>query len=587
MFIRVRSRKYLNLLTFLVVLLPILAACGQTSGGTAGGTGAEGAATSAAAGAEGAAATSAADEAAGAATSAADEAGGAATSAPAGGAAPAATGAAGAAGGGAIEPLAEPVTIEVMATVRSTELAAPGADWIVAKAVKEQLNIDLKMTWVTQASEYDRLVLTRGAANDLPDVFQSSTNLARDLGGQGLLADWTPFLKFMPNYVKERDVEKLAPVGTFEDKLYALTQKSPDPYKQSVAIRQDWLEKLKLQTPKTLDEYMAVMKAFTEQDPDGNGAKDTYGWSGAVNTLGQLQQFEPIFGAFGAVADANAPWRIDGGKLVYVPTTPERRDALQFIAQMNEAGVIDPDWKTQKPEDWRNKWKAGKIGIFQEDWCAGFCAGNHDPFAKANPTGRLVDIAPPVGQGGKSAISTWSRVGNRYSMSQRAVDDGKGEAIAKFMEWLNGPGYLLTSFGEEGTMWKREGGKIVPDQKNEFRIVRALSGWSLKGSEEELRARYDQTNKFPNNTTIAVWDIVQRAQQHPKVDVTDLQVLPPPPAAQAADLSRIRAEAELQFATGQRPLSEWDAYVQSLQSAGLTDWQAQAEARGKEAGLLK
>jgi len=192
-----------------------------------------------------------------------------------------------------------------------------------------------------------------------------------------------------------------------------------------------------------------------------------------------------------------------------------------------------------------------------------------------------------VGPGGKSAITTWSKVGNRYSMSQRAVDAGKGEAIAKFMEWLNGPGYLLTSFGEEGTMWKREGGKIVPDQKNEFRIVRALSGWSLKGSEEELRARYDQTNKFPNNTTIAVWDIVQRAQQNPKVDVTDLQVLPPPPAAQAADLSRIRAEAELQFATGQRPLSEWDAYVQSLQAAGLTDWQAQAEARGKETGLLK
>jgi putative aldouronate transport system substrate-binding protein len=570
MFTPLRSRKYLSLLTLLVVILPIMAGCGQTPSGTGGGAAAP-AATLTAVASEAATATIAAEPPVVTGT-----AGGAET--------PAATGGAtGTQPPAAVGRLANPVTIEVMATVRSTELAAPGPDWIVAKAVKDQLNIDLKMTWVTQASEYDRLVLTRGAANDLPDVFQINTNLARDLGGQGLLADWTPYFKFMPNFVKERDVEKLAPIGTFEDKLFALTTKSPDPYKQSVAIRQDWLDKLGLQTPKTLDEYMAVMKAFTEKDPDGNGAKDTYGWSGAVNTLGQIQQFEPIFGAFGALGD----WRIDAGKLVYVPTTPERMEGLKFIAQMNQAGVIDPDWKTQKPEDWRNKWKAGKIGIFQEDWCAGFCAGNFDPFAKANPTGRLVDIPPPVGPGGKSAITAWAKVGNRYGMSQRAADAGKGEAIAKFLEWINGPGYLLTSFGEEGTMWKREGGKIVPDQKNEFRIVRALSGWSLKGSEEELRARYDQTNTFPNGQTIAVWDIVQRAAKNPKVDITDLQVLPPAPPAQASDLSRLRAEAELQFATGQRPFSEWDAYVQSLKAAGVDEWQQQAEARAREAGLLK
>lgn len=470
-----------------------------------------------------------------------------------------------------------------MTCVRSTELAAPGPDWIVAKAVKEQLNIDLKMTWVTQCSEYDRLVLTRGAANDLPDVFRSTTVLARDLGQQGLLADWRPFFEFMPTYVQEREVEQLASVGTFDDKLYALTAKSPDPYKQSVAIRQDWLEKLGLEVPKTLDEYMAVMKAFTEQDPDGNGRPDTFGWSGAVNTLGQIQQFDPIFGAFGALGD----WRLDNNTLVYVPTSPERRDALQFINQMAQAGVIDPDWKSQKSEDFRNKWKGGKIGIFQEDWCAGFCLGNHDPFANANPTGRLVDIAPPVGPNGQSGISTYTRVGGQTSMSQRAVDAGKGEAIAKFMEWINTDGYYLSTFGEEGTMWKREGDKIVVDQANDFRIVRALQAWTVKGTEEEMRARYDQTNTFANGQTIAVWDIVGRAEQNPKYDITEFAVLPPPPAAQASDLSRIRAEAELAFATGTRPIAEWDAYVESLRAAGLNEWQTQAEARAKETGLLK
>ncbi|MCW5879401.1 MAG: extracellular solute-binding protein [Anaerolineae bacterium] len=422
------------------------------------------------------------------------------------------------------------VPLEIMATVRSSELAPPGPDWVVAKAMKDQLNIDPKMTWVTQSGEFDRLVLTRGAANDLPDVFLCSANLALNLGNQGLLADWTPYLQFMPTFVKEREVERLKPIGTYDGKLLALVTKSPDPYKQSVAIRKDWLDKLGLQTPKTLDEFLAVMKAFTEKDPDGNGQKDTFGWSAATDTTGQLLRFEPIFGAFGALADPGLPWRIENNKLVFVPTTPERLEALKFINRMNQEGVVDPDWKTQKDSDFRNKWKSGKIGIIYEDWCAGFCSGNYDPFANANPTGRLVDIEPPVGPGGKSAISWWNRTGNRYCMSQRAADQGKGEAIARLMEWINGPGYLLTIHGVEGQMWKREGGKIVVDQSNDFRIVRALSAWAAKGSDEELRARYDQTTTFKNGQTIPIWDVLERAQKNPKVDITDLAVLPPAPA---------------------------------------------------------
>ncbi|MFR6331699.1 MAG: extracellular solute-binding protein [Eisenbergiella sp.] len=46
---------------------------------------------------------------------------------------------------------------------------------------------------------------------------------------------------------------------------------------QVMIIRQDWLDKLGLKAPTTLDEFEEVIRAFTEQDPDGNGKKDTYG----------------------------------------------------------------------------------------------------------------------------------------------------------------------------------------------------------------------------------------------------------------------------------------------------------------------
>ena len=44
--------------------------------------------------------------------------------------------------------------------------------------------------------------------------------------------------------------------------------------------RADWAEKLSIATPTTIDEYYNMLKAFTEQDPDGNGQNDTYGLTG-------------------------------------------------------------------------------------------------------------------------------------------------------------------------------------------------------------------------------------------------------------------------------------------------------------------
>ena len=43
-------------------------------------------------------------------------------------------------------------------------------------------------------------------------------------------------------------------------------------------IRQDWLDNLGLDMPETFEEFKEVMRAFTEDDPDGNGVDDTYGF---------------------------------------------------------------------------------------------------------------------------------------------------------------------------------------------------------------------------------------------------------------------------------------------------------------------
>lgn len=550
---RRRARRTSVLPVTLLVLLALLAACGSGTTATVGtGGGATGAATPAA-------------------------------------------GAASTAGAGGISRFDKPVTVELFTTVNSQETAPPPLDYFWVKAVKDALNVDVKLTFNTEASQYYPKLQARAIANDLPDVFIIDSVRTSQLANQGLLADWTPFLKSMPNYVKDRNVVALEPVGTVNGKLFGLATKSAFPYKTATYIRKDWLDKLGLQVPKTTDEYLAVMKAFTTKDPDGDGKDDTYGYSAGINADGSVSNLDPLYGAFGALGSPTGQgWKIQDNQLVPLATTPEMRSALQFINSMVQAGVMDPDWKAQKPEDFRNKWKAGKIGIFSDDWCATLCPQNYQPFAQANPRGILQIIDPPVGPDGKSAAGLYSQVGNTYGMSQKAVDAGKGEAIARLLEWINGPGYNLTVFGEEGQgkgYTLDANGNIDPASVNNtqaYIVYRQLTGWGIKGTPEEWKIRYGGTTKQGGGVTLDVYtDVLQRAAQLPKVDYTQFTPLPPPPPEVSADLIRTINEGAFQFMTGQKSLSDWDNYVKAVNSAGETEYVKQAAARAKEIGLIK
>lgn len=98
-------------------------------------------------------------------------------------------------------------------------------------------------------------------------------------------------------------------------------------------IRRDWIKKLGLEMPKTLDELYNVMVAFRDQDPDGNGKDDTIGMVFHNNFLSAgLGDGVGVFNGFGAYPTA---WIEDGnGGLVYGSVKEENKDALNFLAKM-------------------------------------------------------------------------------------------------------------------------------------------------------------------------------------------------------------------------------------------------------------
>lgn len=127
-------------------------------------------------------------------------------------------------------------------------------------------------------------------------------------------------------------------------------------------IRQDWLDKLGLKMPTTMDELYDVMVAFKEQDPDGNGQNDTVGMVLHKNFLTMATgDAVGLFNGFGAYPTA---WIDDGnGGLMYGSVAPEAKAALDFLAKMYKNGLIEEDFSSKDEAKSTELVAAGTAGI--------------------------------------------------------------------------------------------------------------------------------------------------------------------------------------------------------------------------------
>ncbi len=484
----------------------------------------------------------------------------------------------------------------------SSESGPPPADWIGYKTIKDKLNINLKFTMTPVGPDGTTKLNALAASNSLPDLFQLSTGnrvLLFQYVTQGLLAPVDTLLPMMPSRTKERySDDNLKKLDTVEGKLYGLQDTAkPGLFKrQGVFIRQDWLDKLGLKAPTTLEEYMTVAKAFTEKDPDGNGKNDTFGfgafYDGGVGLGGSL---DPFMGAFGLPGAWDFSKTTD---LSATYTNPNYRKGVEFIASLNQAKVIDPDWPTMKTDDFRSRWKQGRYGIIVEDFCALSCSSNYSAFDKTNPKGVIVPIAPPKGPEGKSASGTFTAgSGTNLVVSKKAQDSGKFPAIAKLLEWAQtDEAYYLLGFGQEGINYKKDAnGNFTKegltadnawDSKQSQQILQ-LKWLAYRGEEKELQARYGPYKTAEGRDMNPAGVYYKATNSSPYVDATAASIIQPSP--NQADINRYVGENLIQFALGQKPINDanWKGFTDGLNSLGFADYVTKSKETIKTAGFIK
>lgn len=138
-------------------------------------------------------------------------------------------------------------------------------------------------------------------------------------------------------------------------------------------IRQDWLDKLHLQAPKTLDDLEKIMDAFKNNNPDGLKPDQVVPLSIGFKTTMNTWMGDPswVFGAYGTIPDQ---WNVAAdGSLEYGSINPAAKQALEKLKEWRDKGYIPSEaalWdenKTAEPA------VAGTAGIIPGPyWMSGW-----------------------------------------------------------------------------------------------------------------------------------------------------------------------------------------------------------------------
>lgn len=220
---------------------------------------------------------------------------------------------------------------------------------------KMNINIDWQVYYNSDWSEQKSLLLASG---DLPDAFLGSICLTQADMAQNKSAflDLTDLIeKDMPNLKAafEADPELKAVCTSRDGRIYSLPKKLPLRPKvcgDVMCINQEWLDNLGLETPKTYKELEEVLVKFATEDADGDGdPTNEIGITNAASSGLLSGDLRHILSPFGTMVsrDGNYMGLNGEGKPVFMPMEENYKEAVKWMRQLWEEGVVDPEYFTQ------------------------------------------------------------------------------------------------------------------------------------------------------------------------------------------------------------------------------------------------
>lgn len=324
----------------------------------------------------------------------------------------------------------------------------PYVEWNGGTTYQEQLNL-------------------RIAAGEMPDIFTPVGGMEAGLIESGALLDLTDLLpKYAPNLwnlipAKVWDVMRANdPSG--QGRIYTIPNVI-NYGRNGGMIRQDWLDALNLKMPETQEEYVNVLRAFKNDDPNGNGIHDEIPTGGRA----EARWMEHLFGMYGVATWEGYPqWDIYDGKLTYSAVTPNMRDALEWIASLYKEGLIDSESLLNDKAAWDGKINSNLVGSWthlpQEAYISA------ETIEKTTGVKPNIVTLPALSAPGYEGYYTAMNISGISYVVANTDDEEKIQAVMKYLNaWADKSLWNDYYTGVEGMHSKLIDGKIkkLPDDK--------------------------------------------------------------------------------------------------------------------------
>lgn len=248
--------------------------------------------------------------------------------------------------------------------------------------------------WNIDAERYLELLGVKLASGEMPDTFMIEPDTTmQPFIKQGVAAEITEeIFSRIPNYTKvyepfNKDGNLFVDTMN-EGKIYGLKEVNlTGSYPTILVWNKKWLKNVGItKIPETLSEFEEAMYKFVNEDPDGNGKKDTYGMSQTV--------MNAVFGAYGPIPLKE----FRGGKgrqkcfmfeesneLKFAVTQPSMKEALVKLQQWYKDGIIDPEFITG--ENTGGYWAISQAFANQRIGVTGMVMPTHwNPPLTSNPS---------------------------------------------------------------------------------------------------------------------------------------------------------------------------------------------------------
>lgn len=307
-------------------------------------------------------------------------------------------------------------------------------------------------------TDYAQRLRLELASGSLPDMFQPVFGIEYELAEQGaivalddLLPQYAPTLW---NRVPEQVWDVVRASGP-DGRIYFIPQVESD-LSLTGMIRKDWLDRVGMDVPRTIEEYEAVLEAFRDQDANGNGDPNdelpTSGRQGA-------SWMDHLFVPFGVAISGGQPlWDIYDGEVTYAAVTPNMKDALAWIADLYRRGLLDREALLNTRQMWDGKVRADRVGSWYHG--AQWLMSRVTAIAQLNPDVEIVYLPALEAPGYEGA---YSRLMIRNAQAVfSAADEAKVIAALRMVEYVNDPANIaVIARGYEGLDYEIVDGREV------------------------------------------------------------------------------------------------------------------------------